>query len=384
MQVKPFMGNKGSHEDEYEVLMILQNALRNTNEAFVTIDADHKVVFFNKAAEKMFGYGKEEVIGQDLDLIMSAGCSRNHREAVANYVKTRIPKRIGHETGMLVSRKNGDTFPASISFSVTELHGRLFFTGIVRDLSETEALREQITRSERLAALGQMVAEINHEIKNPLMMIGGFATQLIRTTDDEKNLQKLKIIIEEVKRLEKLLADLRELYAPKTITIEAVNLEELLREVSALVKADCEKKGIRITVNIDKSALLAASDKGRLEQVFLNLVKNSMEAMDEGGDILIQASMHGDRVKITVTDEGCGILEQDREKIFSPFFTTKKDGTGLGLGISKRIIEDHAGSSFTVKSQEGKGTTVTMTLPRYQEGNEDFKKTPERRDRKPS
>jgi signal transduction histidine kinase len=145
-----------------------------------------------------------------------------------------------------------------------------------------------------------------------------------------------------------------------------------------LVKADCEKKGIRITVDIDRSAFLVASDKERLEQVFLNLVKNSMEAMDEGGDILIRASTHNDRVEITVTDDGCGISEEDREKIFAPFFTTKKDGTGLGLGISKRIVEDHAGSSLTVKSQEGGGTTVTITLPRYREGNELFKKTPER------
>ena len=269
---------------------------------------------------------------------------------------------------MVATRKNGETFPVSISFSVTEVNKKIFFTGIIKDLAETYALREQITRSERLAALGQVVAEINHEIKNPLMLIGGFAQQLIRTTDHPKNLKKLKIIADEVRRLENLLVDLRQLYVPKVLVSEAVNIEELLQEVSSLVKEDCKKKNIRITMSIDQSSAWVRGDKSRLEQVFLNLVKNSIEAMAEGGAILIRSHPSGDHVEISVADQGCGIPEEDIEKIFAPFFTTKQDGTGLGLCISKRIIDDHVGSSFTVKSKEGKGTTITIVLPRYDGG----------------
>lgn len=370
------MGSKGSRDDENQVLAILKHALENTNEAFVTIDEDHKVFFFNKAAERIFGYGQEEVIGHDLDVIMSPSCSRNHRAAVSRYVKTRIPGRIGHESEIRATRKNGTTFPASISFSVTEVQGKLFFTGIVRDITETQELREQIVRSERLAALGQLVAEITHEIKNPLMMIGGFARQLIPAIGDEKNLQKLNIITDEVKRLEILLADLREFYLPKTIATKPVNIKRLLQEVRSLVKADCKKKNIRTELDLDDKALLVAGDRSRLKQVFLNLVKNSIEAMDDGGNLLVQTRLSGDQVLITVTDDGRGIPEGDREKIFSPFFTTKKHGTGLGLCISKRIIEEHPGSSLSVKSEEGKGTTFKMSLPVCREDLEDSNKDP--------
>ena len=359
------MGNTGSKENENRELMILNHAVENTNEAFVTIDQNHKVLFFNKAAERIFGYGREEIIGYDLNVIMSPACSRNHREAVARYVKTRIPGRIGHVTDMVASRKNGDTFPASISFSVTEVEGRLYFTGIVRDLTETKELEEQIVQSERLAALGQMVAEITHEIRNPLMMIGGFTQQLARVTEDEKKLEKLHIISEEVKRLERLLSDLREFYITKAMASDPVNIAELLKEVFSLAKGDFKRHNIQAELNLDNKAVIVAGDKGSLKQVFLNLVKNSIEAMEAGGKLLVQSKVSGDKLEIVVTDNGCGIPEGGKDKIFSPFFTTKKHGTGLGLCISRRIIEGHEGSSLSVRSKEGIGTSFKISLPLY-------------------
>jgi PAS domain S-box-containing protein len=361
------MGTKDNHSKQNQEMAILQSAVENTNEAFVTIDENHTVLFFNKAAEEIFGYSRKEVIGRDLNVIMSPSCSKNHRQAVTRYVKTRIPGRIRHETEMLASRRNGNTFPASISFSVTEVNGRLFFTGIVRDMTEKQALQEQIIRSERLSALGQLAAEVTHEIKNPLMLIGGFAQQLIRVIDDEKHLQKLNVITDEVKRLEKLLTDLREFHLPKTIASEKVYLKELLQEIYFMLKNDCEKKNIRTELKIDDKALLVTGDRSRLKQVFLNLFKNSMDAMEHGGVLSIQTTLSDDHVEITVADEGCGIPEKDKEKIFSPFFTTKKHGTGLGLCISKRIIEEHADGSLSMKSKEGKGTSFKISLPVYQE-----------------
>jgi two-component system sensor kinase FixL len=374
LKVTLLMGAKGNYSKQNQEMVILKNAVENTNEAFVTIDENHTVIFFNRAAEEIFGYSRKEVIGRDLNVIMSPRCSKNHRQAVTRYVKTRIPGRIGHETELVASRRNGTTFPASISFSVTEVNGRLFFTGIVRDMTEKQALQEQIIRSEKLSALGQLAAEITHEIKNPLMLIGGFAQQLIRVIDDEKHLQKLNVITDEVTRLEKLLTDLREFHLPKTIASEKVNLKELFQEIYFMVKDDCEKKNIRTELKIDDKALLVTGDRYSLKQVFLNLFKNSMDAMEHGGVFSIQTSLIGDQVEITVADEGCGIPEQDKEKIFSPFFTTKKHGTGLGLCISKRIIEEHADGSLSMKSKEGKGTSFTIRLPVYRETSEEAAK----------
>ena len=127
-------------------LAILKEAVDNTNEAFVTIDLNHRVMFFNRAAERFFGYGREEILGRDLNLILSPMCSRDHKAAVDRYIQTREKKMLGKETEFMVTRKNGETFPASISFSVSEIDQELYFTGIVRDLTVTKTLQSRYPR----------------------------------------------------------------------------------------------------------------------------------------------------------------------------------------------------------------------------------------------
>lgn len=352
-----------AYHDEDMELAILKASIDNTNEAFVTIDADHKVLLFNKSAEKIFGYSRDEVIGRDLGVIMAPSCSHDHRRSVERYIKTRVPKRIGHTTEMMATRKNGEIFPADISFSVSIVNDRLFFTGIVRDLTETKAIQEQIKRSERLAALGQVVAEITHEIKNPLMMIGGFAQQLVRNNPNEKERDKLQIIVKEVSRLEKLIKELREFYLPKILTHETIMVKDLLKEVHDQIQHDCEGKKIHTKIKTGMEPLVIEGDRDKLKQVLLNLVQNSIEAMENGGTLSIQSQQDGDKVEITIEDDGYGISIDDQKKIFSPFFTTKSNGTGLGLSISKNIIDDHKGSSFTMQSEQGKGTIFKIRMP---------------------
>jgi PAS domain S-box-containing protein len=349
--------------DEGKELAILRNAVENTNDAFVTIDENHKVLFFNKAAEKVFGYSRDEVLGYDLNVIMAPGCSRDHYQAVKRYLEIRIPKRIGHDTELVATRKNGETFPANISFSVSELDDKVYFTGLVRDLTETKALQERVIRSKRLAALGQVVAEITHEIKNPLMMIGGFARQLTNETLNDKSLKKLNIIQAEVLRLEDLLKELREFYLPGALTIEEIDIQGILKDVYSLVEDDCKRKNILIEFKTDGKPLIAKGDRDKLKQVFLNLVKNAIEAMEKGGNLSVQSKVNGDRVEITIADNGCGIPRQDRAKIFSPFFTSKPRGSGLGLSISKSIMDEHEGGSLTLESEEGEGTVFRVSMP---------------------
>jgi PAS domain S-box-containing protein len=352
-----------SHNENRE-LAILKSAVENTNEAFVTINESHNVIFFNKAAEMIFGYSREEVVGHDLDIIMAPGCSRDHRRAVDHYVKEGIPRLIGHSAELVATRKGGEKFPANISISVSEVADKLYFTGIVSDLTEKKALQEQVVNSERLAALGQAAAEITHEIKNPLMMIGGFANQLLRQSLDEKTLSKLNIIAEEVSRLEGLLEELKQFYQPGALRKEKIDINDLFAEVFLLTKHEFNKKGIRTELRKGKEPLSVEGDRDKLKQVFLNLVKNSIEAMKNGGNLSVRSGLSDDNVvEIKIEDDGCGIGEGDMEKIFSPFYTTKQDGTGLGLSISKSIIEAHEGSSFTLQSEAGKGTTFRITMP---------------------
>ena len=353
----------GEREDESRRIAVLEKAVENTNEAFVTIDAHHRVVFFNKAAERIFGFKREEVVGHDLDVIMAPTCSRNHRDAVARYLETGVPRRIGHDTEISATRRSGETFPASISFSVSEFEGNIYFTGTVRDLTETKALHERVMKSERLAALGQVVAEISHEIKNPLVMIGGFARQLSHETNNDKALSKLNIIVKEVARLENLLNELRDLYLPRTLDKQEMDINELLKEVYELVRDDCEAKKMHVIFTPDSEKMAVTGDREKLKQVLLNLAKNAGEAMSEGGKISLSTLRKGDKVEIAIADEGCGIPEEQRAKVFAPFFTTKKGGTGLGLSVSKCIVEDHPDSTLTFESRQGKGTVFKVTMP---------------------
>ena len=354
MVVSKFENREGS---------VLSKAVDNTNEGFITIDENHKVVFFNKAAEEIFGYKRHEVIGRDLDVIMTPSCSRDHRSAVELYTKTRVPQRIAHETELIAIRKSGDSFPAAISFSVSEIDGTLLFTGIVRDLTEINNLRDKTKRAEHLATIGQFVAEITHEIRNPLMIIGGFAGQLKREIKDQKSLGKLKIIGDEVRRLEELLKDMVELYRPGQIAYEEIDVTALLKNLHAFVKNDCESKNIKIELKCENTPLLIEGNQNRLRQVFLNLIKNSMDAMENGGTLSLECARKGDLVEIILKDDGCGLSQEDLKEAFSPFFTRKEHGTGLGLSVSKRIIEDHKGHVVFLKTEEGKGTEIQVSIP---------------------
>ena len=344
--------------------VVIKSAMENTNEGFVTIDRNHRIVFFNKAAEKIFGCNREEVLGHDLDVILSPGCSPDHRGAVEKHIKTGKSKLIGHAMELVAERKNGEKFHTDISFSESVVDGEPYFTGIVRDLSDTKLLLDQIKRAERLAALGQFVAEITHEIKNPLMMIGGFARQLLNQISDKKSRKKLQIIEKEISRLEILLKELGDYYLPKKLASEVIDISNLLRETCKVAEEDCRGRNIRFEFEEknESEVINVRGDRDKLKQVFLNLMKNSIEAMEKGGTLSVSIILRNGSVEILVEDNGSGISESDYDRVFSPFFTTKRSGTGLGLSISKRIIEGHDNGSLTFKAKEGKGTTFKITM----------------------
>ena len=139
-------------------------------------------------------------------------------------------------------------------------------------------------------------------------------------------------------------------------------MKEVLERVYSLVTGECEKKKIHTELHIDGNNLMVNWDSSKLEQVFLNVIKNAIEAMSTGGNLSIQAGASEDRVEVTIDDDGCGIPKEHMDNILECFFTTKSNGTGLGLCISKKYIDQHGGSSFNIKSTEGRGTTVQIGL----------------------
>lgn len=355
------MTDQGCPEEIRRLSVILGSAVENTNEAFVTIDEESRVLFFNKAAEQLFGYDRKEVLGRDLGEILAPSCRSGHEAAVARYIRSGESRLLGHESELQITRKDGANLPAAISFSVTRVDGKAYFTGIIRDLSHTKKLQDRILQQERLAFLGQTVAEISHEIKNPLVMIGGFARQLLKKATVQGDREKLSVIVEEVVRLEHLLAEMKDLYKAPQLHLVPVSLNELLEEVVALGRGHSEGDGVRVVLEPGPEVVVPM-DREKMKQVLLNLVKNGIEATGQGGSVVVSTRLGEKRVEVIVTDTGPGIPEAIRKKIFYPFFTTKEQGTGLGLCIAKRIIEDHPESFFALDSEEGKGTVATVSL----------------------
>ncbi len=266
---------------------------------------------------------------------------------------------------MTIRRRDGSRAIISLSFSVAENRGRIYCTGVIRDLSDFKALQQKIIDAERLAALGQTVAEISHEIKNPLITIGGLARQLQKLPGDEKARAKLRVIATEVERLENLLVELRDLYRPRQLDLSRFDMTDLLREVKDLLSGDLERKKIQLTFSPAFGGTTVRADRARIKQVLLNVLKNGVEAMDGGGNLSMQIISGPATVEVIVKDSGPGMAPELQERIFDPFFTTKRQGTGLGLSISKRIVEEHEGGLLYLKSEKGLGTEVRISLPRH-------------------
>ncbi|MDI6854938.1 MAG: ATP-binding protein [Deltaproteobacteria bacterium] len=229
-----------------------------------------------------------------------------------------------------------------------------------RELKESN---EQLIRSERFAAVGEAAAYVSHEIKNPLMVIGGLAQQVGRRLEQPELREKLNIIQAEVRRLEDFLGDLRDFTRPTQPAKENINLNEVIQEVHRLMEGEAQKRNIIISEHLDPHLPKLEADPGQMKQVLLNLIKNSLEAMDSGGEITLNSGVDGRYVWFSVKDTGVGMTPEVQEKVFNPFFTTKEKGTGLGLAVIHKIIVDHQGS-VALESKPEKGTTITVKLPR--------------------
>jgi len=339
------------------------NIIESAADAIVTINEDHIILSYNQGAEKIFGFSRQEVQGQDLSILIPPPHKEKHRDYVRRYIATRDAHLIGKHVQLNAIRKNGEEFPISISFSVADIGGNLYFTGIVRDISEYVELEEKVRQNERLAAVGNTVSQIVHEIKNPLMIIGGFAQQLLKAqTLDAKGLQKLAIITEEVARLESLMGEMRDYSRFPNLKREIGRIETLVQEVFNYYFDLMKEKGIELIL-IPVEPLPAYNlDYQQLKQVLLNLVKNASEAMPEGGNITISVTRRPPDLEIMVADTGEGMAPEVAENIFTPYFTTKSKGSGLGLAISRNIVRAHNGE-IMVESQPGKGSIFTIGLP---------------------
>lgn len=221
------------------------------------------------------------------------------------------------------------------------------------------AIYNDMRQKEKLAVIGQMAAAIAHEIKNPLSSLKGF-TQLQQEKDKGDD-QYYPIMLNEIDRINAIVNDLLILGKPNTAVKTQKNLKDIIDYVISVIDPHAQRKDITINLDVMESPSLLC-DENQLKQVFINVIKNAMEAMPQGGTVTIKTNYADNYVEVSVIDEGCGIDPDKLKKLGEPFYTTKENGNGLGLMVTKKIIEEHEGR-IVIQSELDKGTTVTMTLP---------------------
>ncbi len=220
---------------------------------------------------------------------------------------------------------------------------------------------ERMMKAERLAISGEMTSSVLHEIKNPLVSIGGFARSLWNSNDlSEKDREKVEVIMKESLRLEKYMKSLQT--SVSEVRLEEGDVNEIIADTIQLVKSDIQERKINLRRNLDPNISKCGFDEVKIHQVMLNIIQNSIEAVDQGGNISIRTWQDKDKVYVEFSDDGEGIHSDRMSRIFSPFYTTKDKGSGLGLAFAHRIIKDHGGN-ITVTSSRGKGATFLVSLP---------------------
>jgi two-component system nitrogen regulation sensor histidine kinase GlnL len=348
-----------------------EQILAGLEDGVITVDRDGKISYFNEAAEVLTELSSSHALQKSLVELF-----RREHWLIEQVKKSQPPRQESTRgEGDLLTRW-GHKVPVSLTVSpLQDRHGNFLGSVLVlRNLKYRKELEEDLQRADRLGIVGTLAAGLAHEIRNPLGGIKGAAQLLKRSLDQDSSLlEYANIMIREVDRVDKLIEQLLDLARPAKLDLTAVNIHEVLEDVLLLETHTAEALRIGVKKRFDPSLPPIWGDRAQLTQVFLNLVKNAFQAMHRGGILTVATRLETDFhirgqgsdrsrwIWVDVEDEGVGIKEEDLPHIFSPFFTTKNHGTGLGLAVCYRIVREHGGL-IRVDSIEGKGTTFRISL----------------------
>lgn len=325
----------------------------------IALGADGRIRTCNKSACAIAGLKHDDVQGQDpekvlpkplAEIIFDSGPGRNqeHREIS-------LDDGSGSEKLLHITRLN-------IEDSEKHHTGTML---LIQDVSELRKLEIELQRNERHAALGKMAAGVAHELRNPLSSIKGLALLLkSKFVDDTDDRETADILVSEVERLNRSISELLDYTRADLPERTEVYIDEIIRKAVVLIQSDAEAAGVIVSSDYQTSHCPIGVDRDKLTQVLLNLFLNGLQAMPEGGQLNISTKADSNHLTIKISDTGIGIAPEIMDKVFDPYFTTKNDGTGLGLSLSAKIIEDHQGT-ITIDGVTGRGTTVTIRFPVY-------------------
>jgi two-component system sensor histidine kinase HydH len=329
----------------------------------IATDSSDVIQIYNGSAKEFIGSAAEKIIGSRPQVCLPATMARmfsgkqmdGHVERQAEIQLTLPPEK--DQTLQLASMVVLDD---SGGFAGEVL--------LIRDLTKVKRLEKELRRSERLAALGKMAAGVAHELRNPLSSIKGLAVVLkANLSHAGKEAETAEILVREVERLNRSIGELLDYAKPGQLRRERASIAEIIQKTVSLVQADAESFGIILRLEMDDDLPRVVLDKDKMNQVFLNLLLNAIQAMEDGGELLVTSEHDARKITVTVRDNGVGIMPENLGRVFDPYFTTKNDGTGLGLAMSAKIVEEHGGW-MELSSVAGSYTEVRVILPLTEDG----------------
>ena len=344
----------------------LQSLIDTTQDAVLSIDRQGRVVLFNPAAEQIFGYTREEIVGQKVNVLMGEPYQSEHDGYIERYERTGEPHAIGRIRTVTAKRKSGGLFPIELSVTKIAEDNDVRYAAFIRDISEKTRLHAQVVENERLAAIGTTAAKIGHELGNPLngmsLTIQLLESRLSRESrllegDVSATIKRLK---NEIARLNHLAGEFRTISRREKYDFRPTPVSALIDDIVRMQTPQFEKQRIQVHNLVATDLPMLNIDADKIKQALLNLIKNAGEAMPVGGTLTIESRVSASGVQLEITDTGTGI-PQDVEA-FEPFMTTKREGTGLGLVIVRQIIAAHGGN-ICYRSRMGEGTTFQIELP---------------------
>ncbi|NOZ39005.1 MAG: PAS domain S-box protein [Planctomycetes bacterium] len=345
----------------------LQAILDTAVEAIITIDDRGVCESVNAAAEVMFGYSTEEIIGKNITLLMPAPFRQEHDQYLSNYLQTGQKKIIGIGRESVGRRKNGEEFPIHLAVSEVKFADRRLFTGIIQDRTEQKESHRRLVQSERLAVLGEAMARLAHESRNPLQRIQiAVETARLHCEADSSLANQLDSIERASDGLDALFDELKNYAAPLNLEKERVSLVTIWREAWRATSRSRRGREAELLEHVGDTEPVCYLDRYRMGQVLRNLFENSLSACQDPVQVEIGVSeTHTDSAtswKLRIRDNGPGLNKQQQERIFEPFYTTKTKGTGLGMAIAHRILEAHEGKISVGRVDQG--AEFIIELPR--------------------
>jgi two-component system sensor kinase FixL len=363
-------------EELREAATRLRTIIEMVPDAIIVIDERGTIDSFSGSAERLFGWPAEEVVGQNVALLMPEPHRSRHDDYLRRYLETGERRMIGRGRVMVGQRRDGSTFPMELAVAETRLGGGHTFTGFVHDLTarrraekRAQDLQVELLHVSRLSAMGQMAAAIAHELNQPLTAIANFAAAAERMLAyhaevPPKVLDYIGKVAIQADRAGQIIRRLRRFVERGEIQIRPEAVIPVLEEGIALTLLGAKDTGMRMTTNFAPDLPEVSIDRVQIQQVLINLVRNAIEAMQGSPrrELTIEAAPVEDgNVAITVADTGPGLAKEVVSQLFQPFVTTKSQGMGVGLSISRSIVEAHGGT-LTASANPGGGTVFRFTL----------------------